>query len=76
MSEAAPREWRFYLDDMIGFCEKIIAYTDGLDQDGFVANGLNYDATLRNLCCGNKVALYERFAARRQCQPHGPVAMS
>ena len=49
MSEAAPREWRFYLDDMIGFCEKIIAYTDGLDQDGFVANGLNYDATLRNL---------------------------
>ena len=49
MSEAAPREWRFYLDDMIGFCEKIIAYTDGLDQDGFVATGLNYDATVRNL---------------------------
>ena len=27
MSEAAPREWRFYLDDMIGFCEKVIAYS-------------------------------------------------
>ena len=45
MSEPAPREWRFYLDDMIGFSEKVIAYTDGLDQAGFVASGLNYDAT-------------------------------
>ncbi len=49
MSEIAPREWRFYLDDMIGFSEKVIAYTDGLDQAGFVASGLNYDATVRNL---------------------------
>ena len=49
MSEPAPREWRFYLDDMIGFSEKVIAYTDGLDQVGFVASGLNYDAAVRNL---------------------------
>lgn len=49
MSERAQREWRFYLDDMIGFAEKVIAYTDGLDQEGFVASGLNYDATVRNL---------------------------
>ena len=45
----SEREWRFYLDDMIGFAEKVIAYTDGLDQNGFVASGLNYDATIRNL---------------------------
>lgn len=49
MSESAAREWRFYLDDMIGFAEKVIAYTDGLDQTAFVASGLNYDATVRNL---------------------------
>jgi uncharacterized protein with HEPN domain len=49
MSDSAQREWRFYLDDMIGFAEKVIAYTDGLDQTGFVASGLNYDATVRNL---------------------------
>jgi uncharacterized protein with HEPN domain len=49
VSEPAQREWRFYLDDMIGFAGKVIAYTDGLDQAGFVASGLNYDATLRNL---------------------------
>ena len=49
MSEQPTRAWRFYLDDMIGFAEKVIAYTDRLDQPAFVASGLNYDATLRNL---------------------------
>ena len=49
MSDSARREWRFYLDDMIGFAEKVIAYTQGLDQDGFVSSGLVYDATVRNL---------------------------
>ena len=45
----SEREWRFYLDDMIGFAEKVLAYTDGFDQTAFVASGLNYDATVRNL---------------------------
>lgn len=49
MSESAGREWRFYLDDMIGFAEKVIAYSGGLDQPGFVASGLHYDAVVRNL---------------------------
>ena len=49
MSDAGAREWRFYLTDMIDFTEKVIAYTDGLDQTGFVSSGLTYDATLRNL---------------------------
>ena len=49
MSDAPMREWRFYLDDMIGFAEKVQAYTDGFDQASFVASGLNYDATVRNL---------------------------
>jgi len=43
------REWRFYLDDMIGFAERVLVYTDGFDQAGFEASRLNYDATLRNL---------------------------
>lgn len=49
MSEPAAREWRFFVDDMIAFAQKAIAYTHALDQAGFVASGLNYDATLRNL---------------------------
>lgn len=34
---------------MIGFAGKVIAYTEGLDQTAFVAEGLNFDATVRNL---------------------------
>lgn len=49
MSDAVQREWRFYLDDRIDFAEKVLDYTDGLDQAGFMINGLIYDATLRNL---------------------------
>ena len=49
MSEPIQREWRFYISDMIGFAEKVVAYTDGLDQERFVASGLNYDATVHNL---------------------------
>ena len=49
MSDASQREWHFYLEDMIDFAGKVLAYTDGLDQAGFVASELTYDATLRNL---------------------------
>ena len=36
MSDAGKREWRIYIDDMINFCGKVLTYTEGLDQDGFV----------------------------------------
>lgn len=48
-SRDEPRAWRFYIDDMIAFARKVQAYTEGLDQDGFVTAELTYDATLRNL---------------------------
>ncbi len=48
MSDPPPaREWRFYLDDMIAFTEKVLSYTDGLDQAGFESSPKTYDATLR-----------------------------
>ena len=31
----SEREWRFYLDDMIGFAEKVLLYTEGFDQARF-----------------------------------------
>lgn len=49
MSEVIKREWRFYLDDMLEFSEKVLAYTHGFDQKSFVSNPLVYDASLRNL---------------------------
>lgn len=31
MSESVlPREWRFYIDDMIGFCERVQLFTAGI----------------------------------------------
>ena len=49
MSEGVDREWRFYLVDMIRFAERALSYTEGFDQERFVASGLTYDATLRNI---------------------------
>jgi len=40
MSEPLVREWRFYLDDMIGFAEKVLSYTEGFDQQCFTESGL------------------------------------
>ena len=49
MSDDATRAWQFYIDDMNGFADKVIAYTNGLDQNRFAQSGQNHDATLRNL---------------------------
>jgi len=50
MSDASPaREWRFYVEDMVAFCDKVVTYTQGLDRSSFAADAMRYDATLRNL---------------------------
>ncbi len=56
MSDASQREWRVYLEDMVAFAGQVLAYTDGLDQAGFVASLLTYYADskrispIKNLC--------------------------
>ena len=45
----APRDWRLYVEDMIGFCERVRDYTAGSDKAAFVASPMSCDATLRNL---------------------------
>jgi uncharacterized protein with HEPN domain len=51
MSDAGKpvREWRFYIDDMVGFAEKVLSYTEDMDQAAFMASEITYDAVLRNL---------------------------
>lgn len=39
MSEAPVCEWCFYLDDMIEFGERVLTYTEGLDQACFEVSG-------------------------------------
>ena len=43
------RSWLLYIEDMIGFGERVLSYTEGLDQDHFLADRRTYDATLRNI---------------------------
>lgn len=60
-----PREWRFYVNDMIEFAEKVRLFTDGMDQDAFVNDVLTYDATLRNLELIGEAATHVPAAVRR-----------
>ncbi|MEI8570971.1 DUF86 domain-containing protein [Methylomonas sp. LW13] len=71
MSETGQREWRFYLDDMIVFAEKVMVYSDGLDQQAFIDSGLNYDATVRNLELIGEAATHIPEAVR-QAHAHIP----
>lgn len=85
MSEPLEREWRFYATDMIGFAEKVVVYTDGLDQEKFVASGINYDATVHNLILLGEAASHipdrvrtfaseidwKQIVATRNCLVHG-----
>jgi len=43
------RDWRMFLDDMIAFSERVLAYVEGLDQSQFETSQLVYDATIRNV---------------------------
>jgi uncharacterized protein with HEPN domain len=45
----AQREWRFYLDDMIVFCERVLLFTRGSNQDQFQSDTMRFDATVRNI---------------------------
>ena len=43
------RDWRLYVQDMIEFGERAVAYAEGLDQQAFITDRRTYDATLRNI---------------------------
>lgn len=45
----SAREWRFYVSDMVGFCEKVLAFTQELHQAQWVEDAMRFDATVRNL---------------------------
>ena len=48
-TEHESREWCFYVQDMLEFGEKVLSFTDGLNQQEFTSDALTYDATLRNI---------------------------
>jgi len=60
----SEREWGFYLDDMIKFCEKVLFYTERLNQEGFETDEKAYDATLRKLELLGEAATHIPLAIR------------
>lgn len=49
MSDPASRDWRLYLDDMLRFAGKVLAYSQGLDQAAaFVASARRRRKSSRN----------------------------
>ena len=69
-AESGFREWRFYVQDMIEFCESVLSYTEGLDQRTFVADRQTYDATLRNLELIGEAATHVPHEVR---EAHGEI---
>ena len=63
----SEREWRFYISDMLKFAENVLAYTEGLSQKEFMATGLNYDATIRNLELIGEAATHIPAEIRENC---------
>ena len=63
--DASPREWRFYVDDMRRFAQKVLSYTEGMSQQQFVDSGITYDAALRNLELIGEAATHIPKAVRK-----------
>ena len=50
---------------MIGFCERILAFTQGADRAEFPANAMRYDATVRNIELVGEAATHIPDSVRR-----------
>jgi uncharacterized protein with HEPN domain len=62
----SEREWRFYLDDMLRFAEKVRTYSAGIDRGTFEQDELKYDAILRNLELIGEAATHVPVEVREQ----------
>ena len=66
-AQGENRHWTLYVRDMLGFGERVLLYTDGLDRETFEADGLTYDATLRNIQLIGKTAANIPGEVRERC---------
>lgn len=49
MPSPSERDPRLYVEDMVDFCDRVLAYTRGISAAAFFTDRMRYDATLRNL---------------------------
>lgn len=62
----SERAWRFYLDDMLRFAEKVRTYSGGIDRQTFESDELKYDAIVRNLELIGEAASHVPAGVREQ----------
>ena len=60
------RDVTLYLRDMLEFCERVVAYTQGLNLEGLLADQMRYDATLRNIELIGEAATHVPEVLRQQ----------
>lgn len=70
-SPSAERDWRFFVADMVEFCEQVLGYTAGHDLASLMAERMRFDATLRNLELIGEAATRVPVEVR-QATPHIP----
>ena len=58
------REWRFYVEDMAGFCDKVSLYAQGLDRGSFAADDGTLWGIVRDDLAPLREALTRLLAAR------------
>lgn len=69
MSDDKPgREWRFYIQDMIGFCERVQNFTKGISREEFITESMRYDATVRNIELIGEAASHVPTAIRQAAE--------
>ncbi len=67
-SDQTTREWRFYVEDMIGFCERVQSFTSGISRDDFLSEPMRYDATVRNIELIGEAATHVPAAIRQAAE--------
>ena len=43
------RDWKIHIRDMIGFCEDVLKYTDGVERSALFSDDMRLDGTLRKI---------------------------
>ncbi len=62
------REWRFYITDMIEFCERVLSFTQGISREEFVTDPMCYDATVRNIELIGEAATHVPASIRKNAE--------
>ena len=65
------RDWKIYVRDMIGFCEDVLEFSDGMERAAFFADKLSRDATL---FCIRRIGYFATRVPQeiRDANPHIP----